>query len=67
MDRSTIEQVVLEQIYKLSGVSPPTPTGEIDFPGYPLAARPKWAAAMFYGVWPLLTILVWWLSRRERN
>lgn len=63
MDRSTIEQVVLEQIYKLSGVSPPTPTGEIDFPGYPLAARPKWAAGIYYGVWPLLTILVWWLSR----
>jgi hypothetical protein len=67
MDRSTIEQVVLEQIYKLSGVSPPTPTGEIDFTGYPLAARPKWAAGIYYGVWPLLTILVWWLSRRERN
>ena len=67
MDRSTIEQVVLEQIYKLSGISPPEPSGEVDFPGYPLAVRPKWAAWIFYGVWPLLTILIWWLTRRERN
>ncbi|HEV7473722.1 MAG TPA: ABC transporter permease subunit [Pyrinomonadaceae bacterium] len=65
MDRSTIEQVVLEQIYQLAGVSPPATDGEVDFPGYPLAARPKWAALIFYGVWPLITISGWWLSRRQ--
>jgi ABC-2 type transport system permease protein len=67
MDRSTIEQVVLEEIYKLSGTSPPEPGADLDFPGYPLSAQPKWAAGIFYGVWPLLTILIWWLTRRERN
>jgi ABC-type transport system involved in multi-copper enzyme maturation permease subunit len=64
MDRSTIEQVVLEQIYKLAGVSQPATDGELDFPGYPLAAQPKWAAWIFYGAWPLFTILAWWLIRR---
>jgi ABC-type transport system involved in multi-copper enzyme maturation permease subunit len=66
MDRSTIEQVVLEQVYKLAGINPPAST-EDDFPGYPLAARPRWAAGIFYGAWPLVTILGWWLIRRERN
>jgi len=65
MDRSTIEQVVLEQIYKLGGVSPPAASEEAEFSGYPLAARPNWAASLFYGVCPLLTILTWWLIRRK--
>jgi ABC-2 type transport system permease protein len=63
MDRSTIEQVVLEQIYKLADVSPPETNGDTEFPGYPLAARPKWAAWIFYGAWPLMIILIWWRSR----
>jgi ABC-type transport system involved in multi-copper enzyme maturation permease subunit len=65
MDRSTIEQVVLEQIYKLAGINPPAAGPEADFSGYPLAAKPKWAAVIFYGIWPLLTILMWWLIRRK--
>jgi ABC-2 type transport system permease protein len=67
MDRSTIEHVVLDQIYYLSGIAPPPQIEASDFPGYPLAARPKWAARIFYGAWPLLIVLTWWLSRRERN
>lgn len=69
MERSTIEPVVLEQIYTLAGLTPPPPTQqqqaeESDFPGYPLAAQPVWAAWLFYGLWPLLTIFFWWLIRR---
>lgn len=64
MERSTIEPVVLEQIYKLAGLTPPAPADENSFPGYPLAARPRWAAVLFYGLWPLLTSLAWWLTRR---
>jgi ABC-2 type transport system permease protein len=64
MERSTIEAVVLEQIYKLANVNPPKPSGENEFNGYPLAARPTGAAWIFYGLWPLATILVWWLTRR---
>ena len=67
MDRSTIEQVVLDQIYFLSDVAPP-PDGEAsDFSGYPLAAKPKWAAGIFYGGWPLLIVLVWWRSRYQNR
>jgi hypothetical protein len=66
MDRSTIEQVVLEQVYKLAGAAAPAPE-EDEFPGYPLAARARGAAWIFYVIWPGLTILCWWLIRRERN
>jgi ABC-type transport system involved in multi-copper enzyme maturation permease subunit len=67
MDRSTIEQVVLERIYKLASIDPPAPGQELVFPGYPLAAHATWAAEVFYVVWPLLTILTWWLIRRKGN
>lgn len=64
MERSTIDQVVLEQIYRLAGVSAPPALEAEEFPGYPLATRPKWAAPIFYLLWPLLTIIAWWLVRR---
>jgi ABC-type transport system involved in multi-copper enzyme maturation permease subunit len=64
MDRSTIPQVVLSQIYQLAGVNAPQSADEEDFPGYPLAANPKGAAFAFYLVWPALVILGWWLIRK---
>jgi len=64
MDRSTIEEVVLEQIYQLAGVSPPARSDDDAFPGYPLAVQPKWAALTFYLIWPLTVIAVWWLARK---
>jgi ABC-type transport system involved in multi-copper enzyme maturation permease subunit len=66
MDRSTIEQVVLEQVYSLAGVTPPQTSETSEFSGYPLAAKPKLAAWIFYVVWPVLTILIWWRSRNIR-
>jgi hypothetical protein len=67
MDRSTIEEVVLEQIYKLAKINPPAVHQTDETAGYPLAARPKWAAGVFYYSWPLAIILGWWFIRRERN
>ncbi len=64
MDRSTIEQVVLEQIYQLAVISPPESSDEDDYPGYPLSVQPKWASLIFYLLWPLTVIAVWWLVRR---
>lgn len=64
VERSIIEEVVLEQIYQLAKMQPPDRRAEQEFPGYPLAARPKFAALFFYGLWPLFTISAWWLSRR---
>ncbi len=63
MERSTIEQVVLEQIYKLGNVTAPQ-SSEPDYPGYPLATQPKLAAAIFYLLWPLIIGAGWWLVRR---
>jgi len=63
-DRSTIEEVVLEQIYKLAGVNPPERSIDDGFPGYPLAVQPKHAAALFYVLWPLIVIVTWWASRK---
>ena len=64
VDRSTIEEVVLEQIYKLAGINAPERSIDEGFPGYPLATQPKHAAAIFYVFWPLLVIVTWWLARR---
>jgi hypothetical protein len=64
VERSTIEEVVLDQIYTLSGVGVPDRSADEGFPGYPLAAQPKHAAAIFYFFWPLFVIATWWLSRR---
>ena len=63
-ERSTIEEVVLEQIYQLAGVSAPQQRDDTQFSGYPLAAQPKHAALLFYFLWPLLTIVAWWWLRR---
>ena len=57
VDRSTIEEVVLEQIYKLANVTAPERSDTDAFPGYPLPTQPKYAALIFYLFWPLLVIL----------
>jgi ABC-2 type transport system permease protein len=64
MERSTIDEVVLEQIYRLAGINAPAPVETEAFSGYPLAARPRWAAGTFYAGWPLLVAFMWWLVRR---
>jgi len=64
VERSTIEEVVLDQIYTLSGVAVPDRSADEGFPGYPIAAQPKHAAAIFYFFWPLFVIATWWLLRR---
>ncbi|HXD32826.1 MAG TPA: hypothetical protein VN643_17010 [Pyrinomonadaceae bacterium] len=64
IERSIIEEVVLEQVYQLAKVTPPARRTDNEFSGYPLAASPKFAAGIFYGLWPLLIIVAWWLSRR---
>jgi ABC-type transport system involved in multi-copper enzyme maturation permease subunit len=66
LERSTIEPVVLDRIYKLAGVAAPARTRDEEFSGYPLSARPSGAALIFYGLWPAVVALVWWwwLTRR---
>jgi hypothetical protein len=64
MERSTIDEVVLEQIYSLAGVAKPEQISTNEFPGYPLAAQPRHASLIFYLLWPLATIVAWWLVRK---
>lgn len=65
MERSTIEEVVLEQIYKLAAISPPARSDENTFSGYPLTVRARGAAWLFYGLWPLLIVAMWWMINRR--
>jgi ABC-type transport system involved in multi-copper enzyme maturation permease subunit len=66
MSRSTTEEIVLDTIYELAGVR--VPVREVSsYPGYPLARRAKWAAVVFYGVWPAIVITVILSRRRTRS
>jgi ABC-2 type transport system permease protein len=67
MSRSTTEPIVLETVYEVAGISPPTPDSAAAYPGYPLAAQPRGAALIFYLVWPLAVIASWWWTRRSRH
>jgi ABC-2 type transport system permease protein len=53
VSRATTAEGVLDTIYELANVSPPAAVEDEDiFRGHPLAAPPKGAALIFYGVWP---------------
>jgi ABC-type transport system involved in multi-copper enzyme maturation permease subunit len=56
MSRATTAESVLETIFGLAGVVPPTETDAGIFRGHPLATPPGGAAAIFYGIWPALVV-----------
>ena len=58
-ERSTIEEVVLDQIYKLANLDSPARSSDDGFSGYPLAAQPQHATLLFYICWPVFVILFW--------
>ena len=60
VDRSSIEEVVLDQIYQLAHLNTPERTTEEEFPGYPLAVSPRYVTLIFYVLWPLVVALAWW-------
>jgi hypothetical protein len=65
--RAVTPESVLESIYEAAGVPPPA-TGEEDtFRGHPLAARPRGAAIVFYGVWPAAVAAAALLLRRREG
>jgi len=63
MVRSTIEAVVLQSLYGLAAVPPPTRGEERSYPGYPLAARTRAAPYLFFGAWPLAAGLAYLRTR----
>lgn len=65
MTRSTTVPIVLETIYGLAGLTPPTaPEGDA-YPGYPHVANIRLTGLIFYGLWPAAVLLVWFTSRRH--
>ena len=65
MVRSTIEAVVLGQIYELARMTPPESGGEPSYPGYPLREEPRGAGWFFYGAWPVAAALAYAWTRRS--
>jgi len=63
--RITTAEGVLESIYSVAGVAPPTEANEPVFRGHPLAVQANGAGAWFYGFWPLATLAGAWLVRRK--
>ncbi|MBS1858079.1 MAG: ABC transporter permease [Acidobacteria bacterium] len=66
MSRSTTERIVLDNLYQLAQVPPPSDS-DAEAPGHPLAARPSGAAWVFYVIWPLAVALCGWLHFRSRS
>ncbi len=64
MSRLTTAEGVLETIFSLAGAAAPQENDESAFRGHPLAAPPKGAAVVFYGIWPAVVIVIGVLIRR---
>jgi hypothetical protein len=65
MSLLTTAEGVLETVYSLAGIASPGESDESVFRGHPLAAPPKGAAIVFYGVWPAVVILSSMFTRRR--
>jgi len=52
MSRVITAEGVLESIFSVAGVAPPTENEDEQFRGHPLAATPTGAGYIFYGLWP---------------
>lgn len=64
MSRSATEEIVLETLYDVAAITPPTARAESAYPGYPLTREPQNASLVFFVLWPLAIGLLWWLARR---
>ncbi len=65
MSRVTTAEGVLESIYTLTGIEPPRDVVEAVFRGHPLASPATGAPAVFYFLWPGVTLLAAFLVRRK--
>jgi ABC-2 type transport system permease protein len=65
VSRATTVDGVLEAIYTLAAVSPPAESEADVFRGHPLAAPPRGAAALFYGIWPAAVVAAAFFVRRR--
>jgi hypothetical protein len=67
MNRATTAESVLETIYDVAGIVPPSDTDENPFRGHPLAVPPRGAATVFYVAWPVLVAAGGLLVRRSQR
>jgi ABC-2 type transport system permease protein len=65
MSRATTAEGMLETIYDLAGVKPPSESEETVFRGHPLAVPPTGAGTVFYGIWPAVVIVSALFARRR--
>jgi hypothetical protein len=64
LNRSSVETIALETIYRLAGVPEPV-REESGYPGYPLRAHPaRWQLIVLSLGFPLLTLIGWFGLRR---
>ena len=64
MSRLTSAEGVLETIYALANLAPPSENDDV-FRGHPLAVYPNGAAIVFYVIWPLAIVIAAILVRRR--
>lgn len=67
MSRMTTVDGVLEAIYSVAGITPPRESGSSVYRGYPLARPPRFAPALFYGVWPAVVLAIASVQRRRHR
>lgn len=65
MSRLTTAEGVLETIYALASITPPSEQDDPVFRGHPLAVPPKGAPVVFYVVWPAVIVVVALVVRRR--
>jgi ABC-2 type transport system permease protein len=65
MSRATTAEGVLEAIYSLAHITPPTELAEDIFRGHPLATPARGAGTLFYLVWPGIFLASALLLRRR--
>lgn len=65
VSRITTAEGVLESVFTLAGISAPPESDDDVFRGHPLAATPRGAGLIFYGVWPAgVATLAFFMLRR---
>ncbi|HEX6463243.1 MAG TPA: hypothetical protein VFZ98_02265, partial [Vicinamibacterales bacterium] len=67
VNRLTSADGVLETIYSLAGITPPSENDAGVFRGHPLAVPPRRAGTVFYGIWPALVAAAILLHRRSHT
>ena len=64
--RITTAEGVLDSVFTLAKITPPAESEADIFRGHPLAARPRGAAAFFYGVWPVVIAAMAFVVQRRK-